>query len=114
MKKKLLSLVVVCAMIFMVVGCSSNSDSPYLGQWNATEISMAGIDVSSQMSMTFDFKADGKVTMSFDGESQDIDWSETENGVDVKDSTTTVSFVKEGETLKGEYSGMTLVLQKQA
>lgn len=117
MKKKFALMLVICmAIAAMFCGCGSdNSESPYVGTWNCTEVSMEGMTLDPAMlggDITLDLAADGTATLSFLGDSASGDWSEAENGVTLSDNgiTEEVTLVAgEDGSLTLDYEGMTMV-----
>ena len=93
-------------------------NSEYVGVWKATTGSMGGIKVNVAKSVggefTLDLQPNGDVKAVVGDEKGNGDWEETANGFKIKDSSGEMVFVKvETGKVKTDYSGMTILFEKQ-
>ena len=120
-KRMMLILTAGCLLCLLLAGCMSDKyeNSEYVGVWKATTGSMGGINVNVAKSVggefTLDLQPNGDVKAVVGDEKGNGDWEETANGFKIKDSTGEMVFVKvETGKVKTEYSGMTILFEKQA
>lgn len=119
--KKTLALVcslIVLSMCFMT-GCGGGdkyADSEFVGTWNATTASYAGIelDVDSIIDGGFSItlNADGKAELNAGGETQKGKWEPTEGGILIDGSDELNCRGGDGK-MTMDYSGVTMNLVKQ-
>ena len=111
--KKILIIALALMMALAVVACGDNagqSSSPIVGTWVLTKGKVMGFEVSAAdvgVNMSFDFKANGKASMTNDGE--------TVNGLNWKmidDSTVQLSAFGSSEKIDLEYDGSTLLMHE--
>ena len=120
MKRKSLA-ILLCMLLSMVFltacGGADMSDSEYVGKWIGTtaEYSRMEWDVASLLGdFTIEFKADGTVVVTVQGEDTDGKWSETEGGVIVDEGTDGEMTVKKvDDRLSIEQDGMTIYFEKE-
>lgn len=119
--KKTLALVCSILVLSMCImtGCGSSdkyADSEFVGTWNATTASYAGIelDVNSIMdggfSLTLD--ASGKATLEAAGESETGKWEPVDGGIKI-DGSSEISCTGGDGKLAMDYDGVTLNFEKQ-
>lgn len=110
-----------CLLCLLLVGCMSDKyeNSEYVGVWKATTGLMSGInvDVAKAVSgeFTLELKANGDVNAVIGTDKGSGDWEEPDKGFKIKDSSGEMDFVKvEKGKVKTDYSGMTVLFEKQA
>ena len=120
-KRMMLILTAGCLLCLLLAGCMSDKyeNSEYVGVWKATTGSMGGINVNVAKSVggefTLDLQPNGDVKAVVGDEKGNGDWEETANGFKIKDSSGEMVFVKvETGKVKTDYSGMTILFEKQA
>lgn len=120
-KRMMLILTAGCLLCLLLAGCMSDKyeKSEYVGVWKATTGSMGGINVNVAKSVggefTLDLQPNGDVKAVVGDEKGNGDWEETTNGFKIKDSSGERVFVKvETGKVKTDYSGMTILFEKQA
>ncbi|MCL1923489.1 MAG: lipocalin family protein [Propionibacteriaceae bacterium] len=81
------TLVAAALAVFVALplsACGSTSDDPIVGKWDVTEVE--GISIAgSGTSMSFEFKANGKMTATTDGDKGQGTWTVAGNKVTIKD-----------------------------
>ena len=109
-----------CLLCLLLAGRMSDKyeNSEYVGVWKATTGSMGGINVNVAKSVggefTLDLQPNGDVKAVVGDEKGNGDWEETANGFKIKDSSGEMVFVKvETGKVKTDYSGMTILFEKQ-
>ena len=113
-KKVFIAICAVLVMMFMA-GCGSS----YAGEWKATDVeSPAKIHMdpnATGSSLSFELKDDGKGTMTLNGASVDIQWSETDGGVKLEQSGGHSLDLKEadGKLTMVDGNGNTIYFEKQ-
>lgn len=121
--KKRLSVVLaaVCLLCLLLTGCMSDKyeTSEYVGVWKATTGSMGGIQINVSKvvggEFTLELKPNGDAKAIIGSEKGNGDWEETDKGFKLKDSSDEMVFVKvETGKVKTDYSGMTILFEKQA
>ena len=113
-KRMMLILTVGCLLCLLLSGCMSDKyeNSEYVGVWKATTGSMGGINVNVAKTVGGEFTLDLQPNGDVKGNG---DWEETANGFKIKDSSGEMVFVKvETGKVKTDYSGMTILFEKQA
>ena len=127
MKKKLTTLLLMMATLLMLAaGCSGGKSDPIVGDWSATKIKAAGIEldlatfaeqagmeISAEFTFTNDGKFNGTVTNGEESEtSDDGTWKATDNGYDLTiDDETITATLTEGE-LTMNIEGVEMVFEK--
>ncbi len=118
MKKRLMSLLLICCMAFAVFACSK--DSKYVGKWNLKEAQASGVTLSkeqmkqamnSDTEITLELKSDGKASFSYGSKKYSGEWEEIDDGIKLKDETN-LEFKEEDGNLAVETSGVKLVFEK--
>ena len=119
-KRRMLILTAGCLLCLLLAGRMSDKyeNSEYVGVWKATTGSMGGINVNVAKSVggefTLDLQPNGDVKAVVGDEKGNGDWEETANGFKIKDSSGEMVFVKvETGKVKTDYSGMTILFEKQ-
>ena len=115
MKKKVLAVVLILTMCFIFASCGKDAkESPYVGTWKAINASVAGVEMSVEEvmggEMIFEFKDNGKCTLTLADEKETAAWTETEGGFCVDDE---IDFEVDGDTALADYDGVTITLEKQ-
>lgn len=103
---------------FLLAGCGGKdlSNSKYVGKWNADKASVSGMEVSVSSFMdefSFDLKSDGSCTVKMDDESYTGTWDETDDGVEIRDSSDTLDMTDKSGSLQIEYEGATITFEKE-
>ncbi len=120
-KRMIFILTAGCLLCLLLAGCMSDkyANSEYVGVWKATTGSMSGINVNIAKAVggefTLKLKANGDVDAVIGADKGSGDWEETDKGFKIKDSSGEMDFVKvEKGKVKTDYSGMTVLFEKQA
>ena len=96
MKKNVAKLLVVCLIMTMVMalvscGGSSKEQSPYVGTWNAVNISYGGVEMTPKdVGLEFQLvvNEDGTLAATTNGEDDgEGNWEATDDGISIKDGT---------------------------
>ncbi len=113
MKKKILCLLCVFAMVFAITGCTS-SDSAYVGKWDAQSMTLDGLDLKDQGgAFDLELQANGNAIITLNGEViEGSQWEESDSAITLKDSEAAIEFKKEGENLKADIEGTIVVLKR--
>ena len=115
MKKTIVALCII-TMLFVFAGCSSSS---YEGNWKATDVmSPDQIHMDPAMSgssLEFELASEGKGTLTLNGGSVDITWTETDTGVklDQEGGHTLVLTSEDGKLTMVDANGNTIYFEKQ-
>lgn len=115
MKKTFIALCVI-TMLFVFAGCGGSS---YEGNWEATDVmSPAQIHMDPTMtgsSLEFELASEGKGTMTLNGASVDITWTETDTGVklDQEGGHTLDLTSEDGKLTTVDANGNTIYFEKQ-
>lgn len=116
MKTVLLAVAVVLIAGIMLSGCGGSS---YAGTWKATDVkNPAQIHMDPSVtgsSLEFELASDGKGTMTLNGASVDITWTETDSGVklDQEGGHTLDLTTEEGKLTMVDGNGNTIYFEKQ-
>jgi len=103
MKKTLRSVTFALLLLLIPIGaaaCKNNGD-PNVGKWNAVTITALGltvdIDAAFQYGASLDLKANGKCTVTIDGDSATGEWSAVDGilTISVKDDSYT-AYIEDG------------------
>ena len=105
--KKLVVLITVLMLLFTVTACGGgSSDSQFVGQWEATNISYSGIEMSpadAGLEFSVDVKDDGSVTAVTNGEEEgEGEWTEEGDTITITDGS--------GSELTGTMDGDKLII----
>ena len=95
MKKNVAKLLVVCMIMTMVMALascgSSKEQSPYVGTWNAVNISYSGVEMKpDEVGLEFQLviNEDGTLSATTNGEADgEGEWEATDDGLNIKDGT---------------------------
>ena len=95
MKKNVAKLLVVCMIMTLVMALAScggsKEASPYVGTWNAVNISYSGIEMTPDevgLEFTLVVNEDGTLAATTNGEDDgEGKWEETEDGISITDGT---------------------------
>ncbi len=95
MKKNVAKLLVVCLLMTMVmalVSCGgSKEESPYVGTWNAVNISYSGVEMAPEdagLEFTLVINEDGTLAATTNGEADgEGKWEATDDGISITDAT---------------------------
>ncbi|MCR5134200.1 MAG: hypothetical protein K6B12_01045 [Clostridiales bacterium] len=95
MKKNVAKLLVVCLLMTMVmalVSCGgSKEESPYVGTWNAVNISYGGVEMAPEdvaLEFTLVINEDGTLAATTNGEADgEGKWEATDDGISITDAT---------------------------
>ena len=115
MKKTVIALCIII-MLAVITGCGGSS---YEGSWKATDVkSLAQIHMDPAMtgsSLDFELKSEGKGSMTLNGASVDITWSETDTGVklDQEVGHTLDLTSEDGKLTMVDSNGNTIYFEKQ-
>lgn len=115
MKKLLAVLGVMIIGAFCLVGCGTDmSDSPYVGTWNATTASYAGIEMGVSDIMGGDvvltLEDNGKCNLDVAGDGYSGKWAETDEGF-IIDEEMEVTVADGVATM--DYEGVLLYFEQQ-
>lgn len=97
----MLGLIMICCL----VACGNKkSDSPYVGEWEATYYEASGIKLSAEDigASLLTVKDNGRISAIFMGEEGMGKWKETDDGI---------ILISEGEEIPCSLQGSTLVLE---
>lgn len=115
MKKTIIALCIITTL-FILAGCGGSS---YEGSWKATDVmSPAQIHMDPAMtgsSLEFELASEGKGTMTLNGASVDITWTETDTGVklDQEGGHTLDLTSEDGKLTMVDANGNTIYFEKQ-
>lgn len=119
------TLALVCSLIIfsmcLMTGCGGGdkyADSEYVGTWNATTATYAGIEINVSDIMEGGFvltlEASGKATLDADGSSDSGKWEPKEDGNGILlDGSDELNITGGDGKMTMDYSGVTLNLEKQ-
>lgn len=115
MKRKQWTAAFLIGLLAVLLTACGNSDSPYLGTWNATEYTTEGVTVAAEQlgESTLTFNEDGTLTANFLGTEAQGKWKESETGVLIT-SDVELDCVSDGQTLTLDYGGMAITFEKEA
>lgn len=126
MKKRMTALVLAVAMIVLALAACGGGSKPdaIVGKWNASKIKAAGVEVDleefaeqmgQEISISIEFKEDGKLTADAMGVSSEGTWKAKDGGkydVTIDEETEEVSVANNEMTL--EIEGNSVVFTKEA
>lgn len=123
MKKNVAKLLVVCMLMTLVMALAScggsKEASPYVGTWNAVNISYSGIEMSPEevgLEFTLVINEDGTLAATTNGEDDgNGNWEETDDGISITDGTgSEMSGVLDGDQLIVDFGDDFIVTMEKA
>lgn len=115
MKRFISACMLLCLLLSLTACGGKTADSPYVGTWNATKYSALGIDIAVEEmgASTLEFKAGGRMTADFMGQSGSGKWEETDSGLVIKSGGEEIPCTIEGSELVLDYSGVSIYFEKE-
>lgn len=118
MKRTLaLALVMLLALAMLLSGCSQKEEEPKLtGTWKLTTIAEGGEEYNVAdlgLEMTLEINEDGTYKIAMTGEDEETgNWEKTDKGIAVTSEGETLEFVLDGENLKADDDGATMIFAR--
>lgn len=109
MKKKVLVLLMVVAVLAIGLVSCGGSDNPFVGTWEAEHAEILGESYPPEeagVAWTIEIKDGGKGTLGADGETVDFTWEETDDGITINAEGMEMPCVIDGSQMKLDFLGM--------
>jgi hypothetical protein len=119
MKKSVLSLLsIVLLFCILLVGCGNKKKTDIDNtSWALTSAEAAGIKISAEdMGITdfvFEFKTDGKVTVTLNGETSEAAFKMDGNEITITEKDDSMVFTKDGDVISVDQDGAKLYFDKK-
>jgi len=123
MKKNVAKLLVVCLIMTMVMALAScggsKEESPYVGTWNAVNISYSGVEMTPEdvgLEFQLVINEDGTLAATTNGEADgEGNWEATDDGISITDATgSEMSAVMDGDQLIVDFGDDFIVTMEKA
>ena len=108
---------IMALTVFAFTGCgggdADNSDSPYVGTWKATDMSLADESEAVEEDWILTINEDGTGTISNGDETSEFTWEPTDEGFKTKGDMK-LKFKADGDTISAKIIGVKLTFEKQS
>lgn len=117
MTKRSFIAVCICTILLFAAGCGS--EPAYEGKWSATDVeNSAQVHMDPSLtgtSLEFELAEEGKGTVTLNGQTMDISWSETDSGVKIEQGEShSIELTEEdGKLTLIDSKGNTIYFEKQ-